>query len=206
MNYAIDHVLVLVDPYEESQVAPLAAMRLAAGSGALVTLLYVRERIARFQATSQLSAIENLHQVLMAPPEDDQIAPVYPEQDRRPSMKRLRAMQSQLSLVGPEDLQIRVVFRRGDPVEETIGFINESGVDVVMVESPATCKSSSVRQLARDMQRHCTCQLQIVHPPRTKPTGPTAIFLGWWGSIVGRYRKLDRAVMPTAQRQPAADA
>ena len=205
MHQPITHVLVPVDPQDDSQAAQLAALHLACGTNALVTLLHVQERHDRILVTAQLDALSNLHQIMRAPPEDNPITPVYPDTDSRKSIRSLRKVRNKLVAISPDDLQIRVACRRGDPVVETEAFINEAGVDVVMVESPATCKSSSLRRLARGLQQHCSCQLHIVHPPHTKSELPGQMIRAWWKSIASRWQKMGRTIAPSSKPLPSVE-
>ena len=200
VNFSITHVLVPVDPNDGLQASQLAALQLASGMGAMVTLLYVHERYVRLKVTSELDALSNLHAVLSAPPEENQAAPVHADQDKRPALKRLQEMRDQLALVGPDDTDIRVAFRSGDPRREIDDFINETGVDVVMVQSPAACTSKMLRRIARMLQKRCPCQLQIVYPPhRPRPTLRSQL-QSWWKSWKSPRREFDRAMLPGALR------
>ena len=168
VNQSITHVLVPVDPDDIAQTAQLAAMQLAANDGALVTLLYVHDRPTRTKPETGLDALSNLHDVMLAPPQESQIAPVYPDPTRERSIHRLREIREGLIRHGFDESQVRVAFRYGDPKDETASFIEEAGVDVVFIQSPATSESASLRRLAHELQHDCPCQLQIVHPARRK--------------------------------------
>lgn len=184
---SISHILVPVVVDDESRDAQLAALQLATGAGALVTLLYVHERYADVRATAQLDAIENLHQVLLAPPGVSHAAPAYPDHDWRPALRRLLAMRDELSLKALEGLDVRVACRRGDPARETRSFIDEMGVDVVIAPSPDATRSKTMRRLTRQLQQHCSCRLHIVHPPRTAAPTLASTCRAWWDSLAARW-------------------
>lgn len=196
INFSITHVLVPVDPNDGLQASQLAALQLASGMGAMVTLLYVHERYVRLKVTSELDALSNLHAVLSAPPEENQAAPVHADPDKRPALKRLQEMRDQLALVGPEDMNIRVAFRSGDPRQEIDDFINETGVDVVIVQSPAACASKMLRRISRMLQQSCPCQLQIVHPPNCPRPTLRSQFHSWWKSWRMPRREFDPLTKP----------
>jgi hypothetical protein len=208
VNYLISHVLVPVDPHDDTQAAQLAALQLAQGAGALVTLLYVHNPLARIETSNDIDAIRNLHAVMSAAPEDGLPVPVYSDNGRQESIGSLSHLRAWLAAIAPEGLQVRVVCRCGDALDETLSFIEEAGVDVVLIQSPADCKSPSLRRLARSLQQHCSCQLQIVHPPRRGAPASSFALLwrGWWRSIKSRLRTSGRARSPFSRPLPASDS
>jgi nucleotide-binding universal stress UspA family protein len=193
VDYAISHVLVPVDVEDDSRAAALAAIHLASGSGALVTLLAVREPEVKLTPSAQLDAFDNLHRVLTAPAGARQFAPAFPAADQEWTLRQLRTLRDRLAAQSPDHLQIRVVCREGEPLDEVRAFVEEAGVDVVVVEAPATCRSSVLRRLARGLQNRCPCHVHTIHPPR-----PAAETLGevcgrWWRSLAARCGLASRA-------------
>ena len=149
MDQRITHILVPVDSDDDTRAAQLAAMRLAAGDGAMVTLLYVHDRHARMRSEAGIDSIANLHQVMSASPQDFLMTPVYPDHKKQQSLQHLRETREHLSLRGFDESLIRTAFRCGDATEETAKFIDEAGVDVVLIQSPGSLKSPILRRLAR---------------------------------------------------------
>lgn len=199
MHQTITHVLVLVDPKDVSLATQIAAIRLAAGTGALVTLLHVNERGARIKATAQLDALENLHQILWALPHETIVSPVHSDDLRRQSIKLLNAMRDRLMEFVPDGLDVRVVYRSGDAAEETTQFIEDAGVDVVFIESPASSKNPEIRRLANKLQRCCPCQLQTVCSPnrRSETLWRMASKIGQ--KLWPKWRTSDRRLSPAAE-------
>jgi hypothetical protein len=195
--------MVPVDPDFDSLASQLAAVQSASGTGALVTLLHIDERRARLMPSVQLDAVGNLHQMLFVPPEEATIAPAYPEKPLRKELKRLQAMRDRLMAVGPEGAHVRVAYRRGDAPAEAAAFIDDAGVDVVFLQSPASCRSATLRRLARTLQRGCACQIHIVHPPTARAVD-RGWFNQWWNSLVASWRKRKRPASPAGTLRPDA--
>jgi hypothetical protein len=189
VKHSISHVLVIVDPDDESLATPLAAIQLTSGTGALVTLLHVDQRQARVKATAQLDAIANLHEVLLAPPDETIVAPVYSDDSRRQAVERLRVLREKLVAFGPDDLQIRVVCRRGDGVAETLAFVEEAGVDVVFVPAPSICNCPALRRLSSGLRESCPCLLQVVYPAHAHRVQRNSAARRWWNAMLSRWRK-----------------
>lgn len=191
-------MLVPTGPDETSTAAAVAAIQLAAGAGALVTLLYVHDRRARFEATVELDAVANLHQVMMAPPEANQFAPAFPDRLRGQALKGLSAQCQELEAICPEGVQLRAVWRQGDPLQETLTFIEETGVDVVVALAAATCKSAAMRRLVRTLPHYCPCPLQTVFPPCT-PVRSFDWFRRAWNRCLSAASKRVRKVEPIVE-------
>jgi hypothetical protein len=182
-------VLVPVDVEDDSRAAAMAGIHLASGSGALVTLLAVHEAEVTLTASAQLDAFDNLHRVLTAPLGSRQCAPAFPAADRERTLRQLRALRDRLAAQSPDHLQIRVVCREGDALDETRAFVEESGVDVVVVESPSTCRSTVLRPLARGLQIRCACHVHTIHPPWAARDSFATPLVCWWQRIVARWRR-----------------
>lgn len=165
MSPPIHHVLVPVDPNDKSQWAQDAALNLALGSGALITLMHVRECPRPIAAGGHLDAVSSLHEVMMLPAHDNAYIPAHREERRHALLPQLQAMQAALAAEIPDHVQIRVVCREGDAVAEVRAYIDEAGVDVVVVQSPQACKSPLLRRITRALEQRCSCQVQIVCPP-----------------------------------------
>lgn len=162
------HVLVPVHPDEPSAsgTAARAALHLAAGGGALVTLLYVHDRGGALEASAQLDALSNLHQIMMAPPMTNHAAPAFADLRRGKALAALSSQWSELTSLCPQGVQLRAAWRAGDPVAETVAFIDEAGVDIVVAPAPSSCRGGALRRLARVLPHSCSCQVQTVFPPR----------------------------------------
>jgi hypothetical protein len=193
LDHRIHHVLVPVDVEDDSRASALAGVHLASGSGALITLLAVREPEVKFIPSAQLDAFDNLHRVLAAPPGARQFAPAFPAADREWTLRRLRTLRDKLAAQSPDHLQIRVVCREGEALEETRAFIEEAGVDVVVVEAPATCRSAVLRPLARGLQSRCACHVHAIHPPRPARESLAEVCARWWRALAVRCGLASRA-------------
>jgi len=199
------HVLVPVDAAETPTEAAIAGLYLASASGALVTLLYVHERDATVAPSTQLDALSNLQSVLMAPAEASEFAPAYPDPRRAESQRALGLLWRRLQSICPDGVQLRAAWRQGDPLAETAGFIDEAGVDVVVVLAPSFCKSRAMRRLARALPHRCSCQLQTVFPPRASHPRAAATGGAWLRRLVAACRRLwsPAVAPPSAPPAPA---
>jgi nucleotide-binding universal stress UspA family protein len=193
LDSSISHVLVPVDVEGESRAAAIAAIHLASGSGALITLLAVREPEVKFTPSAQLDAFDNLHRVLAAPPGARQFAPAFPAANREWTLRQLRTLRDRLAAQCPEHLQIRVVCREGEPIDEVRAFVEEAGVDVVVVEAPSTCRSAVLRPLARGLQNRCPCHVHTIHPPRPAAESLVEVCGRWWRELAVRCGLAGRA-------------
>lgn len=200
------HILVPIDPGDLSRAAPLAALQLASGAGALVTLLHVHDRCPEFTPTVQLDALSNLQLVLQAPPHVVECAPVFPDNQRRLSLQRLRALGRELESSRPEEVRLSLAWRQGNPLAETLAYVEESGVDVVVLPAPAACRSPMLRRFARELPPRCTCEVHIVHPSRSARGERSVPGAAAWRRFLQRWTPFwrpGRCAEPEATQPPA---
>jgi hypothetical protein len=157
MDHAPNHVLVPVHPDEPS-------------ASAMVTLLYVHDRRGKLEASAQLDAISNLHHIMMAPPGVDGIVPAFDDSRRAMALESLSGQWAELASMCPEGVQLRATWRQGAPLAESLAFIEEAGVDVVVVPAESACQGPAFRRLARTLPHSCSCQALTIFPPRPSTT------------------------------------
>jgi hypothetical protein len=190
MAQPLMHILVPVDLNDEAPAGPRLAVQLAAGSDALVTLLYVDPRPISLERSDQLDALTHLHAVTTLAPRASTYAPAYPEPPRAAMVKRLRAFRDQLADVA-EGADVRLVWRRGDLLDETLAFIAEAGVDVVVADAPGRRASAEIRRLQTALLSRRPCHVLTAHSPRAAAAARTNFWSAHrWRRLVDRWRSV----------------
>lgn len=190
MAQPLMHILVPVDLNDEAPAGPRLAVQLAAGSDALVTLLYVDPRPTALERSDQLDALTHLHAVTTLAPRASAYVPAYPEPPRAAVVKRLRAVRDELADAA-EGADVRLVWRRGDLLDETLAFIAEAGVDIVVADAPGRRASAEIRRLQTELLSRRPCHVLTAHSPRAAAAARTGFWsTPRWRRLVERWRSL----------------
>jgi hypothetical protein len=190
VSAAITHILAPVEPAGALPLGPRLAMQLASGSGALVTLLYVEPQAAALPRRDQLDALTHLHDVTGLAPQSAAFAPVHAGEPPGPVIRKLRAYREELAALAPDNVEIRLAWRRGDLLDETLAFIDEAGVDVVVIDAPERRASAAIRWLQVELLRRRPCHVLTAHSPRAAAAAePCMESAGRWRRLVERWRR-----------------
>jgi hypothetical protein len=187
VNEPLTHILAPVELSDAPGPGPQLAMQLASGAGSLVTLLYVDGRPESLQASGQLDAIACLHQVTLLPPRPSSYAPAFPLEPRTRALQRLHALREELAVRWP-DVDVRVVWRRGDVVTESLAFIDEAGVDLVVVDASLRRAAGAMRELQLELLRRRPCHLLTAHSPQAVAGRASLWSRARWRSLLRRWR------------------
>ena len=147
------HILVPTAFGPSSRAARELALAIARRSGALVTLMHVAQSSAEPRSVATgMDALGNLHATLWLSQTEASHTPVY----RRASAlgvapDHLEAFRAEVPQERRESLDLRTVWRVGKVVEQIVDFVNEAGVDIIVLGAARQGKLPWWRGVRREL-------------------------------------------------------
>lgn len=156
------HILVATDFSDTAASALAQAAKLAASTGAKLTLLHVIYVEKINEALLGLDAMEYLTRVMSAPSESTPYAPTL-AMDRVRDTAKAKLEEAAMAISGPK-VQIETVVLDGRPSEEVLAFAHNKGVDLIVLgtHGRGAIGKALLGSVADHVIRQAECPVMVV--------------------------------------------
>jgi nucleotide-binding universal stress UspA family protein len=156
------HILVATDFSDTAESALAQAAKLAASTGAKLTLLHVIYVEKINEALLGLDAMEYLTRVMSAPSESTPYAPTL-AMDRVRDTAKAKLEEAAMAVSGPK-VQIETVVIDGRPSEEVLAYARNKGVDLIVLgtHGRGAIGKALLGSVADHVIRQAECPVMVV--------------------------------------------